>query len=213
MQSKSFNLMYSNPILLKKVIESFKENFNCNDLIADIDYANYTATSRITTDNERLFYNAVINYFYFSEINFDSEEQFIQRFNTYWDLFSSKYIAMYDGDVKMPGMYQGGGYTDTRTLDITNTDDSTDTTTPNTTSDTTFKGRVVEIQNTQTTQSGTNTVKSDSTKKNTGTDKLNREDSRETTYNTGDEFHKVMANNAVIYDFVRHFDRLFMEVL
>lgn len=213
MQSKSFNLMYSNPILLKTVIESFKENFNCNDLIADIDYANYTATSRITTDTERLFYNAVINYFHFSEINFDSEEQFIQRFNTYWDLFSSKYIAMYDGDVKMPGMYQGGGYTDTRTLDITNTDDTTDTTTPNTTSDTTFKGRVVEIQNTQTTQSGTNTVKTDSTKTNTGTDKLNREDSRETTYNTGDEFHKVMANNAVIYDFVRHFDRLFMEVL
>lgn len=213
MQSKSFNLMYSNPILLKKVIESFKENFNCNDLIADINYSEYTATSRIKTDNERLFYNAVINYFYFSEINFDSEEQFIQRFNTYWDLFSSKYIAMYDGDVKMPGMYQGGGYTDTRTLDITNTDDTTDTTTPNTTSDTTFKGRVVEIQNTQTTQSGTNTVKTDSTKKNTGTDTLKREDSRETTYNTGDEFHKVMANNAVIYDFVRHFDRLFMEVL
>lgn len=213
MQSKTFDIMYSNPILLKKVIEDFKSNFKCDDLIAVIDYANFTATSRITTDNERLFYNAVINYFYFSEINFDSEEQFIQRFNTYWDLFSSKYIAMYVGDVKMPGMYQGGGYTDTRTLDITNTDDSTDTTTPNTTSDTTFKGRVVEIQNTQTTQSGTNTVKTDSTKTNTGTDTLNREDSRETTYNTGDEFHKVMANNAVIYDFVRHFDRLFMEVL
>lgn len=213
MQSNSFDIMYSNPILLKKVIEYFKSNFKCDDLIADIDYSEYTATSRIKTDNERLFYNAVINYFYFSEINFDSEEQFIQRFNTYWDLFSSKYIAMYDGDVKMPGMYQGGGYTDTRTLDITNTDDSTDTTTPNTTSDTTFKGRVVEIQNTQTTQSGTNTVKTDSTKTNTGTDTLNREDSRETTYNTGDEFHKVMANNAVIYDFVRHFDRLFMEVL
>lgn len=213
MQSKTFDIMYSNPILLKKVIEDFKSNFKCDDLIADIDYSEYTATSRIKTDNERLFYNAVINYFYFSEINFDSEEQFIQRFNTYWDLFSSKYIAMYDGDVKMPGMYQGGGYTDTRTLDITNTDDSTDTTTPNTTSDTTFKGRVVEIQNTQTTQSGTNTVKTDSTKTNTGTDTLNREDSRETTYNTGDEFHKVMANNAVIYDFVRHFDRLFMEVL
>lgn len=213
MQSKSFDIMYSNPILLKKVIEYFKSNFKCDDLIADIDYSEYTATSRIKTDNERLFYNAVINYFYFSEINFDSEEQFIQRFNTYWDLFSSKYIAMYAGDVKMPGMYQGGGYTDTRTLDITNTDNSTDTTTPNTTSDTTFKGRVVEIQNTQTTQSGTNTVKTDSTKTNTGTDTLNREDSRETTYNTGDEFHKVMANNAVIYDFVRHFDRLFMEVL
>lgn len=213
MQSKTFDIMYSNPILLKKVIEDFKSNFKCDDLVADIDYSEYTATSRIKTDNERLFYNAVINYFYFSEINFDSEEQFIQRFNTYWDLFSSKYIAMYDGDVKMPGMYQGGGYTDTRTLDITNTDDSTDTTTPNTTSDTTFKGRVVEIQNTQTTQSGTNTVKTDSTKTNTGTDTLNREDSRETTYNTGDEFHKVMANNAVIYDFVRHFDRLFMEVL
>lgn len=212
MQLKSFDIMYSNPILLKKVIEYFKENFNCDDLIADINYSEYTATSRIKTDNERLFYNAVINYFYFSEINFDSEEQFIQRFNTYWDLFSSKYIAMYDGDVKMPGMYQGGGYTDTRTLDITNTDDTTDTTTPNTTSDTTFKGRVVEIQNTQTTQSGTNTVKTDSTKTNTGTDTLNREDSRETTYNTGDEFHKVMANNAVLYDFVRHFDRLFMEV-
>lgn len=212
MQSKSFDIMYSNPILLKKVIEYFKSNFNCDDLIADINYSEYTATSRIKTDNERLFYNAVINYFYFSEINFDSEEQFIQRFNTYWDLFSAKYIAMYDGDVKMPGMYQGGGYTDTRTLDITNTDNSTDTTTPNTTSDTTFKGRVVEIQNTQTTQSGTNTVKTDSTKTNTGTDTLNREDSRETTYNTGDEFHKVMANNAVLYDFVRHFDRLFMEV-
>ena len=212
MQSKTFNLMYSNPILLKKVIEYFKENFNCDDLIADVDYENYTATSRITTDNERLFYNAVINYFYFSEINFDSEEQFIQRFNTYWDLYSAKFMGMYDGDVKMPGMYQGGGYIDTRTLDITNTDDSTDTTTPNTTSDTTFKGRVVEIQNTQTTQSGTNTVKTDSTKTNTGTDTLNREDSRETTYNTGDEFHKVMANNAVLYDFVRHFDRLFMEV-
>lgn len=213
MQSKSFEMMYSNPILLKKVIEDFKSYFKCDDLVADIDYATFTATSRITTDNQRLFYNAVINYFYFSEINFDTEEQFIQRFNTYWDLFSSKYIAMYDGDVKMPGMYQGGGYTDTRTLDITNTDDTTDTTTPNTTSDTTFKGRVVEIQNTQTTQSGTNTVKTDSTKKNTGTDTLNREDSRETTYNTGDEFHKVMANNAVVYDFVRHFDRLFMEVL
>lgn len=213
MQSKTFDIMYSNPILLKKVIEDFKSNFKCDDLIADIDYSEYTATSRIKTDNERLLYNAVINYFYFSEINFDSEEQFIQRLNTYWDLFSAKYIAMYDGDVKMPGMYQGGGYTDTRTLDITNTDDSTDTTTPNTTSDTTFKGRVVEIQNTQTTQSGTNTVKTDSTKTNTGTDTLNREDSRETTYNTGDEFHKVMANNAVIYDFVRHFDRLFMEVL
>lgn len=213
MQSQSFEMMYSNPILLKKVIEDFKSYFKCDDLVADIDYATFTATSRITTDNERLLYNAVINYFYFSEINFDTEEQFIQRFNTYWDLFSSKYIAMYDGDVKMPGMYQGGGYTDTRTLDITNTDDTTDTTTPNTTSDTTFKGRVVEIQNTQTTQSGTNTVKTDSTKTNTGTDTLNREDSRETTYNTGDEFHKVMANNAVIYDFVRHFDRLFMEVL
>lgn len=213
MQSKTFDIMYSNPILLKKVIEDFKSYFKCDDLIADIDYATFTATSRITTDNERLFYNAVINYFYFSEINFDSEEQFIQRFNTYWDLFSSKYIAMYDGDVKMPGMYQGGGYTDTRTLDITNTDDSTDTTTPNTTSDTTFKGRVVEIQNTQTTQSGTNTVTKQGEKTNTGTDTLNREDSRETTYNTGDEFHKVMANNAVIYDFVRHFDRLFMEVL
>lgn len=213
MQSNSFDIMYSNPILLKKVIEDFKSNFKCDDLIADINYSEYTATSRIKTDNERLFYNAVINYFYFSEINFDSEEQFVQRFNTYWDLFSHKYIAMYDGDVKMPGMYQGGGYTDTRTIDMTNTDDTTDTTTPNTTSDTTFKGRVVEIQNTQTTQSGTNTVKSDSTKTNTGTDTLNREDSRETTYNTGDEFHKVMSNNAVIYDFVRHFDRLFMEVL
>lgn len=213
MQSNSFDIMYSNPILLKKVIEDFKSNFKCDDLIADINYSEYTATSRIKTDNERLFYNAVINYFYFSEINFDSEEQFVQRFNTYWDLFSPKYIAMYDGDVKMPGMYQGGGYTDTRTIDMTNTDDTTDTTTPNTTSDTTFKGRVVEIQNTQTTQSGTNTVKSDSTKTNTGTDTLNREDSRETTYNTGDEFHKVMSNNAVIYDFVRHFDRLFMEVL
>lgn len=213
MQSKSFEMMYSNPILLKKVIEDFKSYFKCDDLVADIDYATFTATSRITNDNQRLFYNAVINYFYFSEINFDSEEQFIQRFNTYWDLFSAKYIGKYDGDLILPGMYQGGGYTDTRTLDITNTDDTTDTSTPNTTSDTTFKGRVVEIQNTQTTQSGTNTVKTDSTKTNTGTDTLNRDDYRETVYNTGDVYHKVMATNTVIYDFVRHFDRLFMEVL
>lgn len=192
---------------------AFKERFGTDVLISTIDWSGETAVPRLQTGDQTTLYNALIGYWYYSEIGFSDDDMFIQRLNTYWDLYVDKYTTLLEADRKFPGMYNGGGYTDTVTPNITITDNNNVVRTPNLESDSTSKGRNVEIQNFNTASTGTETTVTDKENKRSGTETTEREDSRTIEYNTGDEIEKAKANTAILYDFCRQFDKLFMEVL
>lgn len=85
--------LYSRGRPLKNLIADFKKKYNVERIVVDWDY--YNDPSDAVEDDEIDLYEAVINHWYFANIGFDTDEQFIYRFNAVWGANINKYKALY----------------------------------------------------------------------------------------------------------------------
>ena len=85
--------LYSRQRPLKNVIADFKKNYGVNRLVVEWDYIEPPREEELTPNGIK-FYNAVVNKYYFANIGFDTDEQFIFRFNAIWRENFSKYDTL-----------------------------------------------------------------------------------------------------------------------
>lgn len=85
-------IRYSDKITLNQVIKYHEEVFGTPELIGTHNWQDETFESGIDTAPKRLLYEALINYWEYCEIGFDSTDLFIKRLNTYWNEYAPHYI-------------------------------------------------------------------------------------------------------------------------
>lgn len=196
------------------MIETFKREITGSERIAaTIDYQNSTAVDKCTTPTERALYASFVDYWYYSEIGFDNTFEFIQRFNSYWDMNIKKYSEIIDELKNIPAMKTIYNSVDsevgTDSLGIV----ANRTDTPNLTEQNTYKGRNVEIQNTTSLTTGSSTRTNNDTHTTKRDNKLSYSGTDTIVYTQGDEIRKLLSNPSFFEGWVHEFDKLFMEVL
>lgn len=199
--------------MLKEVKGKFNEIFPNIPMVSTVNWVEKTATSKIKDATDTLFYNALVDYYYYAEIGFDLWEQFIQRLNARWDLNINKYKLLYEKNSDVPAMITSGGYSDIHSGSDTDVHNITDTRTPNLTTDSSNKGRNIELNSGNITETGTDKRENTGDIQTKYDSTLRHEVDNSITYSTGDEVRKVFENNSVLFEFISQFKILFMEVI
>lgn len=118
--------LYSRGRTLKNVVSDWKKANNSNVIIVDEwGYNNTAPTVRELTEEEQALYNAFLNKYYFANIGFDSDDQFIFRANAIWRNNIDKYVSLlrttrengysYEKESKSYNSIKGGNDTESST--------------------------------------------------------------------------------------------------
>ena len=89
--------LYSRRRPLKNLISDYTKANNISSIVIDTD-SMYEAVVREVelSDNEKALYKAFVKHWYFSDIGFDSDDEFIYRFNAVWESNIRKYVQLYE---------------------------------------------------------------------------------------------------------------------
>lgn len=198
---------------MKRVIAQFNTDYKTIQLIGSFSQDSVEFTPKELNEIQTELYNIFVNYWFYSEIGFDSDDMFVQRLNSCWERNIDKYELLIQNNLEYPAMTTTGNYTDTNKIQDKNIQTKENTVTPDLNSNTVNKGRNVEIMNTTTDTTGTTTSTDNNTDNRTRDESLVHSNNNTTIYSTGDEIRKVLENTAIRNDWIHCFDNLFMEVL
>lgn len=85
--------LYPRGRMLKNLIADFKSKYQNTDgqLLISWDYGNDTPTPKELDEVDKLLYSSLVEHWYFCDIGFDSDDEFIYRLNSVWNREISKY--------------------------------------------------------------------------------------------------------------------------
>ena len=217
------NLRYSDRTILSNVIEQHKEVFKSEYLIGTHDWITDTFTSSMT-DDEYWLYDILVDYWKYSEIAFDSIERFIDRFNTYWKVYTPLYIPFVQSakEHKLPFNFRS---TDTETYLNEYSPQSTKTEGITYNSQYAYTKHSHSVLKERASQNSDSTYDDSTSTPHSGTDTTNTQyGGKDTTNRTVTNVKEISDNNYYIFidymksepfakDFCNRFYKLFMEVL
>lgn len=87
--------LYSRGRPLKNLLSDFNKQYPNIPLVCNWDYGLEAPTSNLNDELEQEMYRAFVNKWYFSNIGFDTDEEFIFRFNGVWQNTLHKFKSLY----------------------------------------------------------------------------------------------------------------------
>lgn len=203
---------------LKDLIVRWKKQTGKDSILyATIDWTTNPPTVEEKTLDEidLVMYDSITEYYFYSDIGFDDDYQFIQRFNTYWEMKRLEYRSMielaiekgygrtirsYNGDDKKTG-------TDTFGKNTTSTSSQTTSNTGD------KKTRLVPTENLEVTGSNDVTVRDTGDDTTTYDNNLNKSYTEEYIDLTPAVVYQAIKNTSLLKSWVDEFYKLFSEVL
>lgn len=230
--------LYSRGRPLKNLLNDFSNLYNVDNIRVRWDYDNSDPVS-ILTEEERPLYEAFVRHWYFADIGFDFDEQFIYRFNAIYSDNIQKYLKLIK-DIELNGysyekrktkltIEKSGDDTTERSVELGGTDEYTKGVTTTSEQDTSNVGDKLAraSQNEKLSVAGTSTTTVTDTGKDTTVYGKTETGNNKVTYNhaidndgeevkeklTAEELLAVQRMNSVLNEFALCFEKIFMEVL